>query len=179
MIETVLELNRIADNKKEEMVQLAMFIFHSQAKIVTYHQFDRFVYAQAAILLSGKIIDMLDSPENIVKEFRKALRKVHKREGTDNEARIAIEVKKVIEAETNLMINIGFDLNLFAGITWLYKWDKMLSDSHFSRSAARQITRLYKTSVVIYFEPEELALTGIMMAVRESELTAEISGWKP
>lgn len=43
--------------KKDQIVQTAMFIFHAHAKLTTYHAFDRFIYAQAAILLASKIND--------------------------------------------------------------------------------------------------------------------------
>ena len=56
-----------------------MFLLHMHAKMVTYYRFDRFIYAQAAILLGGKLIDQLDYTESIVKEFRNVLRKVRKR----------------------------------------------------------------------------------------------------
>ena len=61
-----------------------MFLIHMQAKILNYHNFDRFVYAQAAILLGGKLIDQINLTESIVVEFRTCLRKLRKREGTDN-----------------------------------------------------------------------------------------------
>ena len=60
---------------------MAMFLVHMQAKLVTYHKFDRFIYAQAGILLGGKLIDQIDHTENIVKEFRIVLRKLRNRAG--------------------------------------------------------------------------------------------------
>ena len=56
-----------------------MFFVHVQAKMVNYHNFDRFVYAQAGILLGGKLIDQLDFTPAIVKHFRAAVRKIKRR----------------------------------------------------------------------------------------------------
>lgn len=48
-------------------MQTAMFIFHAHAKQTSYHIFDRFVYAQAALLLAGKMSEQLESAFEIVK----------------------------------------------------------------------------------------------------------------
>ena len=96
-----------------------MFLVHMQAKLVTYHRFDRFIYAQAAILLGGKFTDQIQYTENIVMEFRSALRWFRKRGGQDSEEKILFEKKKVDEAEINLMINLGFDFEIFSANNWL------------------------------------------------------------
>lgn len=53
--------------EKDLIVQTAMFIFHAHAKQTSYHIFDRFVYAMAALLLAGKMYDQLESAYEVVK----------------------------------------------------------------------------------------------------------------
>ena len=103
---------RVAPEKKEEVIQMAMFLVHMQAKISTYHNFDRFVYAMAAIMLGGKLIDQLDSTKSIVMTFRTALRKIKKRGGIDSEDKINFLVSNVGAAESMMLVNLGFDLSL-------------------------------------------------------------------
>lgn len=38
-----------------EVLHMALWVFHAQAKIVTYARFDRFLYACAAILVAMKL----------------------------------------------------------------------------------------------------------------------------
>jgi hypothetical protein len=45
--------------KKDEIIQTAMFLFHAHARITGYAYFDRFVLAQASILLASKMNDQI------------------------------------------------------------------------------------------------------------------------
>ena len=96
-----------------------MFILHAHAKIVSYHNFDRFIYAPGAILLATKICDEKEYATKIVSEFRNVVRARRGRPGTDSEDKLKVEVIKVKEAETNLIISIGFDMNIYCGHGWL------------------------------------------------------------
>jgi hypothetical protein len=68
----VLKLTRTP--RPSQIIQIALFIFHAHAKITTYHKFDRFIHACAAILLAGKFTEQLEYPVDILKESRKILR---------------------------------------------------------------------------------------------------------
>jgi hypothetical protein len=81
--EVVLKLTRTP--KKHQSIQLALFIFHAHAKIVTYHRFDRFIYACAAILLAGKLTEQIEYPVDILKCLRSILREKRGLEGEDSE----------------------------------------------------------------------------------------------
>ena len=114
---------------------MAMFLVHMQAKLASYHRFDRFIYAQAAILLGGKLIDQIENTESIVMEFRNVLRIVRNRAGTDSEAKIKYDKKKVDEAEINIMINLGFDLEVFSGMSFLFQWKRLVNNGeHYDRA---------------------------------------------
>ena len=69
--------------------------------------------------------------------------------------KIKSECKKVDEAEINLMINIGFDLNLDTGMTVFYQWQKMIGslDSEAYQKASKFLSDLYQTTLCIYYEP--------------------------
>ena len=74
-------------------------------------------------------------------------------------------MKRLFEAEVNLMIHIGFDLEVHIGSEWLLKWKKAINDQHFFEETSKQLCSLYYTTVVIYFEPELLALTALKMTI--------------
>lgn len=61
--------------RKQQLVQIALFVFHVHAKLTTYHKFDRFVYACAAVLFAGKITEQIEYPMDIVRACRGVLRR--------------------------------------------------------------------------------------------------------
>jgi hypothetical protein len=132
---------------------MAMFLFQAQAKLIGYHGFDRFLYAQAAILLGGKLSEQFEYTVEIVRHFRSAVRRWRQREGADSEDKLQSEARRVHEAEIVLMINTGFDMNLYCGVTYLANWQKMVGDNRFFSNALQQTTKLYSTSTCLYFEP--------------------------
>lgn len=54
-------------SRKHHLLQLALFIFHAHAHIHTYHRFDRFLYAPAALLLAGKLTEQIEYPIDILR----------------------------------------------------------------------------------------------------------------
>lgn len=109
----------LRSNKKHLLFQLSLFIFHAHAKIVTYHRFDRFIYACAAILFAGKLTEQIEFPADILKTCRTILREKKGIEGEDSEEKFKSLLKKIFEAEVNLMISVGFDMELEVGLTYL------------------------------------------------------------
>lgn len=85
--------------------------------------------------------------------FRIALRKLRSRDGQDAPSKLKSETRKVLEAEIVLMINIGFDLDIYTGISYLKKWEKRVGDSIFYEQIAKTITKLYQTTLCLYYEP--------------------------
>ena len=57
-----------------EVAHTALYLFHAQARIVSFHRFDRFVYACATIFVAGKINEQLEPPEDIVRHCRDILK---------------------------------------------------------------------------------------------------------
>lgn len=54
---------------------MSLFLFHCQAKVVSYHSFDRFIYACAAIFMSSKLTENMDfRPSFIISILRIILR---------------------------------------------------------------------------------------------------------
>ena len=67
-------LERMKRNKLE-FVHTALFLFHCQAKVVSFHCFDRYAYACAAILVAAKLTENLEFyPKQIIKAMRAILR---------------------------------------------------------------------------------------------------------
>ena len=82
------------------------------------------------------------------------------------------------EAEINLMINLGFDLNLSCGMNHLYLWEKMMSkELGFYSKAAVKISELYQTPLCVYIDPQILAVTGLFMEVQSTNMPPELCGW--
>ena len=158
---------------------MAMFLIHVEAKINTYHNFDRFVYAQAGILLGSKIFDQQVATPLIINAFRAAMRKINKRGGEDHAERLRLILYQVNNAETMLLVNLGFDLKLEIGMNWLNKWETKLGgiESTAYQNAAVSLSQLYQTTLCIYYEPEILALTGLLMSAKNMSLTPELMGW--
>lgn len=163
--------------KKHHVFQLSLFIFHAHAKIVTYHRFDRFIYACAAVLFAGKLTEQIEYPADILKTCRAILREKRGLEGEDSEEKQRYMMKKLFEAEVNLMISVGFDMELEVGLTYLEEWERAIKDSHFFKTTAEQLSKLYHTNTVLYFEPELLALASLGMAAKSQGLTPDICGW--
>ena len=86
-------------------------------------------------------------------------------------------MKKLFEAEINLMISIGFDFLLTVGFDYLQEWEKAIRDRNFLKQVCGILNKLYHTSVVLYFQPKTLALTALAMAAKNEGITPEISGW--
>lgn len=40
---------------RSDLIHVALFIFHAHAKIGSYHNFDRFIYSCASILIATKL----------------------------------------------------------------------------------------------------------------------------
>ena len=56
-----------------------------------------------------------------------------------------------MEMEIALMLNLNFDLNIHTGMAHLKEWGKGIGDSSFYEQVAKTITKLYQTSLVVYF----------------------------
>lgn len=68
-------LERLMTRRKLELVHMALFLFHCQAKVVSFHSFDRYTYACAAILVAAKLTENIDFyPKQIIKTLRTILR---------------------------------------------------------------------------------------------------------
>lgn len=77
----------------------ALWVFHCNAIIMTYHKFDRFMYACGAVLVGSKLMECLRYPVQIIANCRKILRKKKNLEADeDSEDYLKKEVKKVFEA---------------------------------------------------------------------------------
>ena len=114
-------LSRIGKQNRPELTHTALLLFHCQVKIATYHRFDRFIYACGAILVALKLTDNLTLyPEQLLKTLRNMLReKKGKTEEEDSEEKTKKLLKKLFEAELNIMVNIGFDFDIELGLYWL------------------------------------------------------------
>lgn len=53
----------------------ALWVFHCNAIIMDYHNFDRYIYACGAVLVGSKLMECLRYPIQILKNCRKILRK--------------------------------------------------------------------------------------------------------
>ena len=49
------------------------------------------------------------------------------------------------------MISVGFDMELEVGLTYLEEWERAIKDSHFFKTTAEQLSKLYHTNTVLYF----------------------------
>lgn len=68
-------LERLLPRNKLELVHMALFLFHCQSKVVSFHCFDRYTYACAAILVAAKLTENIDFyPKQIIKALRTILR---------------------------------------------------------------------------------------------------------
>jgi hypothetical protein len=68
-----------------DVCHLALYLFHCQAKVATYHRFDRFLYSCAAVLIATKLSENLKYPMEIIKVMRALLRTRRGIEGEDTE----------------------------------------------------------------------------------------------
>lgn len=85
---------------RPEVAHTALLLFHSQVKIVTYHRFERHIYACGAILVALKLTDNLTLyPVQLVKAYRTILRERRgKGDEEDDEERLKKLVKKLFDA---------------------------------------------------------------------------------
>lgn len=95
-----------------EALHAALWVFHCNSLIVNYQNFDRYMYACGAVLVGGKLTECLRYPISILEVCRKILRKRKGLEDIDSEDYLKREVRKVFDAEVNIMINIGFDFDI-------------------------------------------------------------------
>lgn len=75
-------------------------------------------------------------------------------------------MKKLLEAEVTIMINIGFDFDIELGVYWASEWSRAIKDSHSVRKLEDALTSLYQTSTVVFFEPRVIALTALSIVVK-------------
>lgn len=75
-------------------------------------------------------------------------------------------MKKLLEAEVTIMINIGFDFDIELGVYWASEWSRGIKDSHCVRKLEDALTSLYQTSTVVFFEPRVIALTALSIVVK-------------
>lgn len=52
-------------------------------------------------------------------------------------------MKKLLEAEVTIMINIGFDFDIELGVFWASEWSRAIKDSHYVRKVEDALTSLY------------------------------------
>jgi hypothetical protein len=78
-----------------ELCHLSLYIFHCQVKIDTYHKFDRFLYAVAAVLVATKLTENLKYPIDILRTMRKLLREKKGLEGEEAEEKTRGMLKRV------------------------------------------------------------------------------------
>ncbi len=64
------------------------------------------------------------------------------------------------------MINIGFDFDIELAIFWINQWSKAIKDNHIIRKVEEALTSLYRTSTVLYFEPQLIALTALSIVIK-------------
>jgi hypothetical protein len=94
----------------------ALWIFHCNSILMGFHKLDRYMYACGAVLVGTKLMECLRVPSQILGVCRRALRKRKNLEkDKDTEEYLRKEVKRVFEAEVNIMINIGFDFDIELG----------------------------------------------------------------
>lgn len=103
---------------KLELLHTAMFLVHCQAKVSSFHAFDRFIYACAAILVAAKVTENVEFyPISILKVLRALLREKRgvaevAEEDEEEQAKVKQLSRRLFEAEVTLMINIGFDFDI-------------------------------------------------------------------
>lgn len=66
---------RLLRRPKLELLHTALFLLHCQAKVISYHSFDRFIYSCAAILVASKLTENMEfNGGHILKALRALLR---------------------------------------------------------------------------------------------------------
>lgn len=77
----------------------SLWIFHCNAIVMKYHNFDRYVYACGALLVGTKLMESIRYPTQILATCRKILRKRKNLEtDEDSEEYLKKEVKNIFEA---------------------------------------------------------------------------------
>lgn len=79
-------------------------------------------------------------------------------------------MKRLLEAEVTIMINIGFDFDIELGVFWVSEWSRAIKEVEYVRRLEDTLTSLYQTSTVVFFEPRVVALTALSIVVKESEI---------
>ena len=76
-------------------------------------------------------------------------------------------MKKIFEAEVNIMINIGFEFEIDLGIHYLGSDLKdEIKDQSLIDKVKQTLTSFYKTQIVLYFDFEVLALTALDVVLK-------------
>ena len=70
----IVEICRVLEISISAM-HASLWIFHSNALIMGYHHFDRFIYACGALLVGTKLMESIRYPTQILGACRKILRK--------------------------------------------------------------------------------------------------------
>lgn len=86
-------------------------------------------------------------------------------------------MKRLLEAEVTIMINIGFDFDIELGIFWASEWARTINDGHLVRKVEEALTSLYQTNVVAFFEPRLIALTALAIVVKNERINLDICDW--
>lgn len=160
----------------------ALWAFHCNALIMTFHRFDRFQYACGAIFVGSKLMEHLVSPIRILEACRRRLReKKNLEEDEDSEEYLKREVKKIFEAEVNIMINIGFDFDISlaseeANSLQIYA---ALGSEHMITNYRRVLTSLYKCEVVVFFKASTIACLALDILLREQGRNIEVMDFDP
>jgi hypothetical protein len=174
---------RLLRRPKLELVHTALFLLHCQAKVVSYHSFDRFMYACAAILVASKLTENIDFyPIHILKALRVLLREKRglpepSEEDEEEQAKLKQLCKRLFEAEVTVMINVGFDFDIELALYWLQEWSRAIGDSHVVKKTEETLTSLYQTSTVLYFEPHLIALTALTIVMKNEGINPAHCSW--
>lgn len=76
-------------------------------------------------------------------------------------------MRRIFEAEVNIMINIGFDFEIDMGIYYLNSRLKdEIKDQNLIEKVKQTLTSFYKTQLVLYFDFEILALTALDIVMK-------------
>jgi hypothetical protein len=73
-VDLIIEICRVLEISVPAM-HASLWVFHCNAVIMGYHNFDRFLYACGAILVGSKLMECLRYPVRILEECRKILRR--------------------------------------------------------------------------------------------------------
>jgi hypothetical protein len=127
------------------------------------------MYACGAVLVGTKLMECLRIPTQILGVCRKTLRKRKSlEEDKDSEEYLRKEVRRVFEAEVNIMINIGFDFDIKLSLEEAEHL-RLFEDSpieNFSTKLKQTLTSLYCTEIVVFFDPQTVAILALKILIR-------------